>query len=110
MTISLMTKGVQFEYDQDDGEIRLILEFPLEDNDLTAKQTHRCIALLMAVADSYYGVLQRAMTSGEVIDRGKEARAQAIAELEAQLARLKAEGGGEGGGESPKPKDLGIDF
>ncbi len=90
MTISLMTKGVQFEYDQNDGEIRLMIEFPIVDNDLTIKQTNRCISLLMLVADSYYEVLQRAMKDGQIIDRTKEARAQAIAQLEAQLARLYA--------------------
>ncbi|MGI9110157.1 MAG: hypothetical protein ACR2KA_09085 [Opitutales bacterium] len=42
---------VQFEYDAQDGEIRAIVEFPLEDVQLTSRQLMRCIHGLVKVMD-----------------------------------------------------------
>ena len=49
LQISLMSKMVQFEYDAEDGEIRAIVEFPLEDAILTSRQLMRCVHGLVKV-------------------------------------------------------------
>lgn len=64
MVIQWRTKLVQFEYDPSDGEIRPIIEFPLEDNKLTAKQLLRCIIGLVQIVDEYYEPLKRALDDG----------------------------------------------
>lgn len=112
LVISLRTKGVQFEYDPRDGEIRMILEFPLEDNNLTAKQLERCIHLLVAIADEYYDVMMKAITDGEAakLKTDRESRVAAIAELEKLLERMKADAGLDDGQEKPATTDLGIDL
>ena len=61
------TKMIQFEYDDADGEIRPIIEFPLEDAKLTSAQLIRCIKGMVALIDAYYPVLDRARREG-VID------------------------------------------
>ncbi|TWU06150.1 CesT family type III secretion system chaperone [Stieleria varia] len=112
LVISLRTKGAQFEYDPNDGEIRMILEFPLEDNDLTANQLQRCIHLLVGIAENYYEVMMKAINDGEAatLETDTQSRAAAIAQLEALLARMKADAGVEGDGETSGGTDLGIDL
>ncbi len=58
------TKLVQFEFDPADGEIRPMIEFPLEDAKLTAKQLLRCIRGMVGLIDSYFPVLDRARREG----------------------------------------------
>lgn len=110
LVISYLTKGVQFEYDPNDGEIRMILEFPLEDNNLTSKQLRRCIQLLAGIADEYYEPMMAAINEGKAATSAiaDESRAQAIAQLEALLARMKAEAGTPP--TPPATPDLGIDL
>ncbi len=43
---------LQWEYDPSDGEIRAIIEFPLEDSILTEKQFNRCLSGLIQIVDS----------------------------------------------------------
>ncbi|NMF66753.1 hypothetical protein DP113_25835 [Brasilonema octagenarum UFV-E1] len=50
--ISWETKMLQWEYDPSDGEIRAIIEFPLEDSILTEKQFNRCLHGLVQLVDS----------------------------------------------------------
>jgi hypothetical protein len=110
LVISYLTKGVQFEYDANDGEIRMILEFPLEDNHLTLKQLHRCIQLLAGIADEYYEPVMAAINDGKAAtsELGDASRAQAIAQLEALLAKMKGEAAVATG--APATTDLGIDL
>jgi hypothetical protein len=42
---------LQWEYDPSDGEIRAIIEFPLEDSILTEKQFYRCLSGLIQIVD-----------------------------------------------------------
>ncbi|MCG9891331.1 MAG: hypothetical protein MH252_09665 [Thermosynechococcaceae cyanobacterium MS004] len=49
LSISWETKMLQWEYDPSDGEIRAIIEFPLEDSILTAQQFHRCFSGLIEI-------------------------------------------------------------
>jgi hypothetical protein len=51
LSISWETKMLQWEYDPDDGEIRAIIEFPLEDSTLTEKQFNRCLYGLVQLVD-----------------------------------------------------------
>lgn len=52
LAISWETKMLQWEYDPSDGEIRAIIEFPLEDANLTEKQFNRCLSGLIQLVDS----------------------------------------------------------
>ncbi|MEO0410180.1 MAG: hypothetical protein AAF289_22770 [Cyanobacteria bacterium P01_A01_bin.135] len=51
LRISWETKMLQWEYDPSDGEIRAIIEFPLEDATLTERQFNRCLDGLMEIID-----------------------------------------------------------
>ncbi len=52
LAISWETKMLQWEYDPSDGEIRAIIEFPLEDSILTEKQFNRCLSGLVQLVDN----------------------------------------------------------
>ncbi|KYC42900.1 hypothetical protein WA1_12340 [Scytonema hofmannii PCC 7110] len=52
LSISWETKMLQWEYDPSDGEIRAIIEFPLEDSILTEKQFNRCLHGLIQLVDT----------------------------------------------------------
>lgn len=51
LSISWETKMLQWEYDPSDGEIRAIIEFPLEDATLTERQFNRCLHGLVQIVD-----------------------------------------------------------
>jgi hypothetical protein len=51
LSISWETKMLQWEYDPSDGEIRAIIEFPLEDSILTERQFNRCLHGLIQIVD-----------------------------------------------------------
>jgi hypothetical protein len=51
LAISWETKMLQWEYDPFDGEIRAIIEFPLEDSSLTERQFNRCLGGLIQIVD-----------------------------------------------------------
>lgn len=51
LCISWETKMLQWEYDPTDGEIRAIIEFPLEDSQLTERQFNRCLSGLIQIVD-----------------------------------------------------------
>lgn len=72
MMLQWRTKLVQFEYDPDDGEIRPIVEFPLEDAKVTLNQLMRCIHGLAALIDEYSPVLTRALQEGVIEFPSKE--------------------------------------
>lgn len=63
---SWKTKLVQFEYDASDGEVRGIVEFPLEDSPLTRRQLMRCVHGIVQIVDEYHPVIARAIESGFV--------------------------------------------
>lgn len=83
------TKLVQFEYDETDGEVRPIVEFPLEDARLTAAQLGRCVRGMVQLLEVYATPLRTALATG-VIDFGDEAEpmAEALGEM---LSRLPPE-------------------
>lgn len=53
LCISWETKMLQWEYDPSDGEIRAIIEFPLEDAALTERQFYRCLSGLVEMVDDF---------------------------------------------------------
>jgi hypothetical protein len=66
LAISWETKMLQWEYDPSDGEIRAIIEFPLEDSILTERQFHRCLSGLIQIVDSIaIPRLKEVMETGE---------------------------------------------
>lgn len=62
LQICWKTKMVQFEYDSDDGEIRAIIEFPLEDTPLSKAQLVRVMSTLSSVVDLYHEEIVKALT------------------------------------------------
>jgi hypothetical protein len=52
LCISWETKMLQWEYDPFDGEIRAVIEFPLEDAPMTEQQFNRCLEGLVQIVDS----------------------------------------------------------
>lgn len=66
LCISWETKMLQWEYDPSDGEIRAIIEFPLEDSTLTERQFNRCLHSLVQLVDELaLPRLQAVMETGE---------------------------------------------
>jgi hypothetical protein len=66
LCISWETKMLQWEYDPSDGEIRAIIEFPLEDAILTERQFNRCLHSLVELVDELaLPRLQAVMATGE---------------------------------------------
>ncbi|HEY9826089.1 MAG TPA: hypothetical protein V6D19_11615 [Stenomitos sp.] len=53
LSISWETKMLQWEYDPSDGEIRAIIEFPLEDSTLTEQQFNRCFDGLVEIVGAW---------------------------------------------------------
>lgn len=71
LCISWETKMLQWEYDPTDGEIRAIIEFPLEDSPLTERQFNRCLNGLIQIVDEVaMPRLKHVMETGE--DPGDE--------------------------------------
>ncbi|MFZ5926400.1 MAG: hypothetical protein ACOYX1_03025 [Acidobacteriota bacterium] len=66
LMVSYATKHLQFEYDPGDGEIRAVIEFPLEDAPLTKRQLLRCVHGLVQIVDKYDPMIRGAMTNGEI--------------------------------------------
>jgi hypothetical protein len=58
------SKLIKYEYDERDGEIRAIIEFPLEDAPLTAKQFFRCLNGLVQIIDEYHAAVAAAIAGG----------------------------------------------
>jgi hypothetical protein len=66
MMFQWRTKLIQFEFDEMDGEIRPVIEFPLEDAPLTHKQFMRCVVGLLNLVDEVSPVLTKALETGQV--------------------------------------------
>ncbi len=66
LMVSWKTKLIQFEYDETDGEIRALIEFPLEDAELTQKQFARVLFGIVQLVDKYHPAFQAALETGKV--------------------------------------------
>lgn len=88
--IQWRTKLIQFEWDETDGEVRPVIEFPLEDGRLTVKQFRRCVGGMVSLMDEFYPILHRAAQEGIVaFEPPQDTGADAL------LARIKAAAGSE---------------
>ena len=87
--IQWKTKLIQFEYDPSDGEVRPIIEWPIEDGTLTATQLRRCVSGLLGLLDDFHPVLQRAIDDG-VVEFPDDRKAM-IERLEILLDKLKTQ-------------------
>ena len=67
LMISWKTKMIQFEYDHSDGEVRAVIEFPLEDSLLTERQLMRSVVSLAQIIDRFNSTILMAILSGEII-------------------------------------------
>ncbi len=83
LQISWDTKMVQFEYDPDDGEVRAIIEFPIEDSTLTRKQLMRCIFGITGILEKYHDQIMDAMRNGLTPETDEE-RKRAFEEFQRQ--------------------------
>ena len=81
------TKLLQFEWDPSDGEVRPIVEWPIEDGTLTAKQIGRCISGMMQLLDQFHPVLEVARLTGAV--DFPDDREATIGRLQALIDKLK---------------------
>lgn len=82
------TKSLQTEFDPTDGEIRFVVEFPLEDAELTSRQLHRCIKTILHFCKQFTPIFRRAADEG-VIDWDGFGRPADIERMElADLMRL----------------------
>lgn len=88
--IQWKTKLIQFEYDADDGEIRPIIELPIEDGRITKRQLERCVFGIVGILDNYYPTLEQAARTG-VIEFYKSPGTESM-ELMLELARRLSEG------------------
>jgi hypothetical protein len=70
LVVQWRTKLIQFEYDDTDGEIRPIIEFPIEDGSLTVQQLKRCIGGMVELIDEYAPFLERALEEGVIEQDG----------------------------------------
>ena len=66
LMVSWKTKMIQFEYDDTDGEVRAIIEYPLEDADLTRRQLLRSVQALAQIVDKYHPVMFKALREGVI--------------------------------------------
>ncbi len=66
LMVSWKTKMIQFEYDDSDGEVRAIIEFPLEDAELTRRQLLRSVQALVQIVDKYHPVIYKALREGVI--------------------------------------------
>ncbi len=73
MMVQYRTKLIQYEYDADDGEIRPVIEFPLEDARLTQLQLRRVLMGMPQLVDEYDGVVRKAIETGQIEFGGGQA-------------------------------------
>ena len=66
LMVSWRSKMVQFEYDELDGEIRAVIEYPLEDSSLTERQLMRSVIALVQIIDHYHPVISLALAEGNI--------------------------------------------
>ena len=86
--IQWKTKLIQFEWDESDGEVRPVVEFPLEDGRITRKQFERCLSGLCQIIDEFHPVLKRAAEEGvvEMSSVGPQPEVTTLLEAAAALA------------------------
>jgi hypothetical protein len=85
--ICFNTKLLQFEFDPVNLVIRGVVEFPIQDNNLTDSQLMRCIAAVTTCAEQYHSMIRDALTQGITPD--DESFLRSHYEFELLLMRLR---------------------
>lgn len=93
--ISWETKMLQWEYDPTDGEIRAIIEFPLEDATLTQRQFDRAMSGLLQLVEAFLPRLKTVIETGEDPGRRDDSNDELARAFRDFLGQR---GGGAGGG------------
>jgi len=103
------TKMLQWEYDPIDGEVRAMIEFPIEDATLTEAQFFRAFDGLVQLVNTCYPRLKSVIASG--VDPGREGKDTKGDQLtRAFVDFLKERGEGEPPGDASEgPPPLGDD-
>lgn len=81
LMVCYQTKMIQYEYDEEDGEVRAIIEFPLEDAKLTKNQFKRILLGLIRIIDDYDKAIRTAIETGKIEFAGVGAKASVLREL-----------------------------
>ena len=84
------TKFGTWEFNPESGIVRLMVEIPLEDNNLTKTQLNRIVKMMLSCSKEA-GEIKHILEHGSLPLDGDEA-AKKIAELEAMLAQLQGSG------------------
>lgn len=66
LMVQFHAKLIQFELNNEDDSVHVIIEFPVEDSIITGKQLARCIYGMLELVETYFPVLDKALTSGEI--------------------------------------------
>ena len=66
LMINYWAKLLKFEFDDRDGELRAVIELPLEDAELTLSQLSRCLTTLAYLIDRLDPLLRRTLREGGV--------------------------------------------
>ena len=66
LMINYWAKLIQFEFDDRDGELRAVIEVPLEDGELTLAQLSRCLTSLAYIIDLVDPLLRKTLREGGV--------------------------------------------
>ena len=90
LMIMWSTKMMQYEYDPSDGEIRMTIEWPLEDAELTEKQMMRVLAAIVQFADEYHSAFKTAMATGEIKLEDENEKMSTIRQLMTSLSGMGA--------------------
>jgi hypothetical protein len=91
--LNYKTKFGTWEYDPRDGEVRLAVEFPLEDAKMTQKQLKRIIGLFMHNGDEHADEILTIAKTGEIPEE-ESSDEQMINMLRALLAEAEGQKGG----------------
>ena len=81
---------IQFEYDPSDGEIRAMVEFPIEDGKVTAKQLRRILGGFPYIVDEYDEMIRTAIEQGKFAPKKEDD--DGIRELLSAMGELGPEG------------------
>ena len=66
LQVAYMTKYLQLEHDQSDGEVRLAIDMPVLDGAVTKSQLLTMIFTLVALLEEYHPVFVHAMSTGKI--------------------------------------------
>jgi hypothetical protein len=104
LMISWETKMLQWEYDPSDGEIRAMIEFPLEDAVLTERQFLRAFDALVQLVVTYFPRVKSVIATGK--DPGRQGKDTPSDRLADEFRRWVSGGGSARGGGGGAPDAL----